>query len=124
MGTDWILNISVDILAILIPALIGLLFELIRKRLGEVSYRKLIAQLKYKRGLAWTAVTFVEQVSKVVDRKLSSKEKFDKAAQWLETEAKRDGISLTSEQIEGLIEAAVGILNGVVSEEINKELSS
>lgn len=124
MSNSWLMQVSADVLAILIPAIVGLGFELLRRKLGTATYDKLLAQLKYKKGLAWTAVTFVEQASKAAGNQMSSKEKFDKAAEWLSKEAKLAGIPLTEDQIEALIEAAVGMLNCAVQDELDKSNSS
>jgi hypothetical protein len=56
----------------------------------KLSEDKLNGGQKKRPGLDWMAVTFVEQVYK----ELSGEEKYNKAAEWLATEAKVIGLTL------------------------------
>jgi len=104
---DLITQIGLDMLAVLIPALVTLGIAYLKKKLDVATYDKIKTQLETKSGLAWTAVTFVEQVY----TELSGAEKYEKAAEWLATEAKAIGIDLTTDQIKGLVESAVKLMN-------------
>jgi len=107
LNSDMIIQIGLDILAVLVPALVTIGIAYLKKKMDTATYDKIKTQLETKSGLAWTAVTFVEQVYK----ELSGEEKYAKAAEWLATETKSIGINLTTDQIKGLIESAVKLMN-------------
>ena len=107
MNSDFITQIGVDLLAILVPALVTMGIAFLKKKLDTATYDNIKTQLETKSGLAWTAVTFVEQVYK----ELPGEEKYVKAAEWLASEATSIGINLTTDQIKGLVESAVKLMN-------------
>jgi len=104
---DTLTQIGLDILAVLVPVLVTMGIAYLKKKLDTATYEKIKTQLETKNGLAWTAVTFVEQVY----TELSGEEKYAKAVEWLATEAKTIGIDLTTNQIQGLVESAVKLMN-------------
>lgn len=100
---DKLIQLAYDVLAILVPVLATMIVEFLRRKLGTEKMRKIQEELSAKSELASLAVKFVEQVYK----DLHGQEKFEKAAEWLAERAKEHGLSLTAEEIKGLIEAAL-----------------
>lgn len=110
---DKILNLAYDLLAILIPLLAGFLVELLRRKLGTEKMRKIQEELNAKQELAVLAVRFVEQVYK----DLHGEEKYQKAAEWLVSQAEKIGLKLTADEVKGLIEAALREMKDAFGEE-------
>lgn len=110
---DKILNLAYDLLAILIPLLAGFLVELLRWKLGTEKMRKIQEELNAKQELAVLAVRFVEQVYK----DLHGEEKYQKAAEWLVSQAEKIGLKLTADEVKGLIEAALREMKDAFGEE-------
>lgn len=106
-----------NLLAVLIPVLVGLAVEYLRKRLGTEKMRKIQEELAAKQDLAMLAVRFVEQVY----RDLHGEEKYNKA-EWLVTQAAGVGIKLTSDDVKGLIEAALREMKDAFGEEWAKTI--
>jgi LL-H family phage holin len=105
MENPWV-KIAMDVLAVLIPALVGLSMEYLRRRLGTEKMRKIQEELLAKKELALLAIKMVEQI--YID--IKGQEKYDKAAEWLSQRCKDYGIAVTSDEIQGLIEAAIRTL--------------
>jgi LL-H family phage holin len=114
---DKLLQLAYDLLAILIPALVALAVEYLRRRLGTEKMRKIQEELSAKKELATLAVRFVEQVY----RDLHGEEKYNKAAEWLVEQAGKIGLKLTPEEVKGLIEAALRELKDAFGEEWAKQ---
>ncbi|AGL03919.1 phage holin family protein [Desulfoscipio gibsoniae] len=110
---DKVIQISYDVLAVLIPALVALLFELIRRKLGTENLNKIAVQLETKQDLALLAVRFVEQVYKDA----GGQAKFNEALEWLSARANEHGIKITADEARGLIEAALRELKDSFGEE-------
>jgi len=110
---DQLFHITGEILAILIPALVALAVEYLRRRVGTEKLKRIQEELATKQELATLAVRFVEQVY----RDLHGQEKFQKAAEWLAARAQEHGIRLASEEIKGLIEAALRMIKDEFGEE-------
>lgn len=108
-----IVQVAYDVLAVLIPALVGLAMEYLRRKLGTEKMEKLKKELAVKKELAILAVRFVEQVYK----DLHGPEKYQKAAEWLSARAAEYGFNVTPDEIKGLIEAAIRELKDSLGEE-------
>ena len=101
--SDQVLALCYNALAILIPALCLITIELVRRKLGLENIKKVQAELSTKQELASLAIKFVEQAYK----DLHGADKYNQAASWLAARAGEKGIKVTSDEIKGLIEAAV-----------------
>lgn len=110
---DKIIQLSLEVLAILAPILAALIVELIRRKLGTEKLKQVKEELAAKQELALLAVRFVEQV--YLD--LHGAEKYQAAAEWLADRAVQNGLSLTADEIRGLIEAAVRQMKDSFGEE-------
>ncbi|HBV97790.1 MAG: phage holin, LL-H family protein [Peptococcaceae bacterium BICA1-7] len=102
MGSQ-LVQIGMDALAVLVPALVALAIEFVRRKLGTEKVAKLARELETKKELASLAVRFVEQVYKDVH----GPAKLQEATEWMSARAKQMGVSITPEEIKGLIEAAL-----------------
>lgn len=111
---DQIITLSVDVSAILIPALAGWGIAYLNKKIGSEKISQAKDQIETRQGLAWDAVNFVEQAYKDLD----GPAKFQKAAEWLAKEAKNIGIAMTADQIKGVIESAVKLMKNTVQAKI------
>lgn len=96
-------SIGYQALGILVPALCVMGIELLRRKLGLEKIKKIQAELQTKKELASLAVRMVEQTYK----DLHGQYKYDQAAEWLAARAGERGIKISSEEIKGLIEAAI-----------------
>lgn len=101
--SDQIMALCMDAMGILIPALCLVAIELLRRKLGLEKMKRIQSELDTKQELAGLAVRFAEQAYK----DLHGKEKYNQAAKWLAARAQERGIKVTSEEIQGLIEAAL-----------------
>jgi LL-H family phage holin len=110
---DKIIQVALDVMAILIPILAALFMELIRRKLGTENLKQVQEELAAKQELAMLAVRFVEQV--YVD--LYGPEKYSKAAEWLSTRLLAKGLDVSAGEIKGLIEAALRELKDSFGEE-------
>ena len=110
---DKIIQIALEVLAILAPVLAALIVELLRRKLGTEKLKQVKEELASKQELALLAVRFVEQV--YID--LHGPEKYDKAAWWLANRALEKGIMLQTDEIKGLIEAALRQMKDAFGEE-------
>lgn len=92
-----------DVLILLATVAAGFVVAWLRKRLGVEGMRKIETELAAKQELAALAVRFVEQAYKSLD----GADKYDMAARWLADQAKSVGLKVSSDEIKGLIEAAL-----------------
>ena len=109
-----IMELAFNILLILITAGVGLVVELIRRKLGTERMRKIQAELELKQDIALVVVRAVEQLWV---GKLKGAEKVAKAAEGISSQAKRIGLNIPPEEIETLIEWAVRTLKDEFGEE-------
>lgn len=93
---DIIVKIGLYVLSLLVPVVVGYVVAFLRRKLGAEKYSQL-------QTIASDAVHYVEQVYGASD----NVKKFNYASDWLSEQAKKVGITLSAEQIEGLIESAV-----------------
>lgn len=114
---DKIILLCYNVLAILIPALCAILIELARRKLGSEKIRKIQAEMQTKQELACLAVKMAEQAFK----DLHGEEKFNQAAKWLTERAVENGITITVDEIKGLIEAAVRMTKDEFGEQWAKQ---
>lgn len=102
-----------DILILLATVAAGYAVAWLRKRLGVEGMRRVEAELATKQELAGLAVRFVEQVY----RDLHGEAKYQKAAEWLAARAGELGLTVTADEIKGLIEAALRAFKDEFGEE-------
>ncbi len=100
---DRIVTLAYDILSILLPVLAVMLAEWLRRKIGVERLARIQRELETKKELAALAVKFVEQAYK----ELKGIEKYQVAATWLAAQASERGISITADEIEGLIESTL-----------------
>jgi len=110
---DRLVSLAYDVLAILIPALVALAVELLRRKVGVEKIKKIQHELEVKQELALLAVRFVEQTYK----DLHGEDKYNKAASWLAERAQEQGIKITAEEIKCLIESALRIIKNELGEQ-------
>lgn len=108
-----VMQLTGNLLAVLIPVLVGMGIEYLRRSLGSEKLSKLKEELETKQLLAMLAVKFVQQAY----QDLAGPEKYNKAAEWLAARATEYGLKLTTEEIKGLIEAALRTLKDQLGEE-------
>jgi LL-H family phage holin len=110
---EQIIQISLQVMAVIIPVLAAMVVELIRRKLGTEKFQQIQGELAAKRELALLAVRFVEQV--YID--LHGPEKYNAAAEWMAEQAMGKGIPLDAGEIKGLIEAALREMKDSFGEE-------
>jgi len=113
-----LMQLAYDLLAVLIPVLMAMAIEFLRRHLGVENLKKIQQTLEAKQELALLAVRFVEQAFK----DLHGQDKYDQAAEWLYARAQENGFDISDEEIKGLIEAALRKLKDEFSEEWKDEL--
>lgn len=116
---DKILQLAYDVLAILVPVLAALAVEYLRRRLGTEKMKRIQEELAAKRNLALLAVRFVEQVYK----DLHGEEKYGEAARWLVDQAEKIGLTMTEDEVKGLIESALRELKDAFGNEWAKQVA-
>lgn len=110
---ELLLQIAYDLIAVLIPILVAMVIEFIRKQLGYAKLQKIQQLLQTKENLAILAVRFVEQTFK----DLHGEDKYNQAAIWLSARAQENGLAISDSEIKGLIEAALRKLKDEFSEQ-------
>jgi hypothetical protein len=113
VSSEMINQLGLNLLSILVPALVAMGIAFLKRKLDTATYDKIKSQLETKSGLAWIAVTFAEQAYK----DLSGEERYNKAAEWLAAEAQALGLVLTADQIKGLVESAVKLMNDSIQKQ-------
>jgi LL-H family phage holin len=98
----WV-KIAMDVLAVLIPALVALFMEYLRRQLGTEKLKQIQNELVLKQDLAILAVKFIEEAFK----QLKGEEKYEQAAIWLSAQLKQYNIVVAPEELRGLIESAL-----------------
>lgn len=116
---DKLLTLAGDLLAILVPIFVGFAVEYLRRRLGTEKMKRIQEELTAKQDLALLAVRFAEQVYK----DLHGEEKYNKAAEWLIAQAAKWGLKLTTDEVKGLIEAALRELKDAFGNEWAKQVA-
>lgn len=117
---ELIITVVENVLIILVTLAAGYLVAYLRKRLGVEGAQKIEAELALKQELAALAVRFVEQAF----RDLKGEEKYNQAAQWLSGRAREIGLSVTAEEVKGLIEAALRAFKDEFGEEWAKRMEA
>jgi len=115
---ELILNLTYDVLVILITLAVAMFVSWLKKKLGVETIKRIQGELATKQELATLAVRFVEQVYK----DLKGEEKYQKAAEWLVAQAEKAGLKLTTDEVKGLIEAALRQLKDAFGNEWAKQL--
>lgn len=110
---DLLARLLYDLLVLLATIAAGYAVAWLRKRLGVEGMKRIEAELATKQELAALAVRFTEQVYK----DLHGPEKYQKAAEWLAARAQEHGLKVSSDEIKGLIEAALRELKDTFGEE-------
>jgi len=114
-----LIQLGYDALAVLIPLLVALVGEYVRRKIGTENLTKIAAQLGTKQDLALMAVRFVEQVYKDA----GGQAKFNEALEWLSARANDHGVKVAPDEARGLIEAALRELKDSFGEEWGKVTS-
>ena len=96
-------TVMVNILVYIVPILAGLACKYLIQKMGTEKVKKIQAELAAKSELTAAAVNFAEQAYKDLD----GKGKYDKALDWLTTQALAVGLKITVTEARGLIESAV-----------------
>jgi LL-H family phage holin len=117
---EMIMELAYNVLLILVTAGVGLLVELIRRKLGTENMRKIKSELETKQELALLAVKAVEQGW----RKLKGPEKVSKAAEIISNQAGRIGLRIQPSEIEALVEWAVRTMKDEFGEEWGKAVAT
>jgi LL-H family phage holin len=115
---ELVLGLVYDALIVFTALVVALLAGWLKKKLGVETLKKIQAELATKQELATMAVRFVEQVYK----DLKGEEKYQKAAEWLVAQAEKAGLKLTTDEVKGLIEAALRQLKDAFGNEWAKQL--
>lgn len=110
---EQIIQISLQVMAVIIPVLAAMAVELIRRKLGTEKFQQIQWELANKKELAKLAVQFVEQAY----QDLHGQEKFNVAAKWMADQAINKGIQISAGEIKGLIEAALRQMKDSFGEE-------
>lgn len=100
--TEIFVNAFISIVAILLGILVKNVRQYVKAEFGETG-------LKIAEILARNTVKSIDQIYR--DKDIHGKEKFDKAKESLLIQLKQKGVSITSEQIDALIESAVKEMN-------------
>jgi LL-H family phage holin len=114
---EMIMELAYNVLLILVTAGVGLLVELIRRKLGTENMRKIKSELETKQELALVAVKAVEQLW---TGKLKGERKVAKAAEYISAQAEKIGLKISQYEIELLIEWAVRTMKDEFGEEWGK----
>lgn len=102
-----------NLLIIFVTLAAGYAIAYLRKRLGVEGMQRIETELALKQELALLAVRFAEQAF----QDLKGQEKYDKAADWLANRSEEVRLSITAEEIKGLIEAALRAFKDEFGEE-------
>lgn len=111
--SEQIVQIALQVLAILAPVLAAMMVELLRRKLGTEKMQHLQGELAAKQELAVLAVRFAEQMYK----EAGGPEKYLSASLWLSERALDKGLLISAEEVRGLIEAALRELKDSFGEE-------
>lgn len=90
-----ITSISINVLAILIPALVGWGISLINKKIGTEKVKQVKEQIETKEGLAYHTVCYIEQAYK----DLHDNDKLQKAIEWMTKVVNSHGLKLTTDEL-------------------------
>ncbi len=115
-----VMTIIENALIIIVTLAAGFVVAYLRRRLGVEGMQKLEAELVLKQELAILAVRFIEQVYLDLD----GPEKYSRAALWLSSRLEEKGITISPEEIQGLIEAALRELKDEFGNEWAKTLET
>lgn len=108
-----VLRLLYDVLLLLATLAAGFLVAWLKKKIGVEGMKKIESELATKQELAALAVRFVEQVY----RDLHGEAKYQKAAEWLAARAEELGLTITPDEIKGLVEAALRAFKDEFGEE-------
>ena len=100
---DLVMTVIENILIILVTLAAGFIIAYLKKRIGVEGMLRIERELALKQELAILAVRFIEQVY----RDIGGPEKYSRAALWLSSRLEEKGITISPEEIRGLIEAAL-----------------
>lgn len=94
------------LLAIMLPPLVAVAIEYLRRKIGLERLAYIKAELEAKQELALLAVRFAEQTFKTA----KGYEKYDYAAEWLTERLGEKGIIISASEIKGFVEAALRMI--------------
>ncbi len=110
---DLIMNLMYNLIYILTAALAAFLVAYLKRKIGTERLKQIETELAAKQDLAYLAVRFVEQAYK----DLHGQAKYNHAAAWLSGRAMEVGLTISDQEIKGLIEAALRSLKDEFGEE-------
>ena len=96
-------GVIVNLLMVAIITLVTSLVGWVTKKIGTANIEKVKSTLEAKSALVDKGVAFAEQAYKDLD----GAEKFEKALDWIESQAAKINLKFTDDELKGLIEAAV-----------------
>lgn len=101
--TEILIETAKGALSILVPLVVAVTAEFVRRRLGVERIRKIQAEIRTQQELAFMAVKFAEQAFKTAN----GSEKYKAASEWLSEQAAKKGLKISGGEIHGLIEWAL-----------------
>lgn len=107
---------ATTVIKALIPVVVALFIEWMRRKLGVEKIRRIQEELLTKQELAFLAVQFAQQAYRDFD----GPQKYERAAQWMATQAEKAGFKVTPGEVKGLIEAALRQMKDEFGEEWGK----
>jgi LL-H family phage holin len=110
---DLLMNLTYDIIYILAAVIAVFVIGVLERKLGTEKMKQIESELAAKQELAILAVRFVEQAYK----DLHGQAKYNHAAAWLSGRAMEVGLTISDQEIKGLIEAALRSLKDEFGEE-------
>ncbi|AOQ24749.1 hypothetical protein MTAT_04520 [Moorella thermoacetica] len=98
-----VVQLALAVITVMVPVVIAALFYYLKEAIGTEKLRRFAAELEAKQTLAKIALQFVEQAYKDLD----GPAKYEKVVAWMSERARAAGINLTTDEIKGLIKAAI-----------------
>jgi LL-H family phage holin len=114
--TEILNTIIMTVITVGLPLLITFIFKYLNAKIGTEKMAQIEQEINNASILAEAAVVYIQQ--KYPD--ITNGEKLKFASEWLATEANNRGISLSAEQIEGYLEAALKTVKDSFGENWNK----
>jgi hypothetical protein len=115
----WV-DLAFQILALLIPAVVALLLELLRRKIGIERLRQADTEYNRKKDLVETGVLFVQQSFEHLD----GPAKYQEALKFTAKQFHANGLKVDEEEIASLIEATVKLLKSEFGEQWKKSLEA
>lgn len=97
---DVLLSILTDLLMVIATVGAGFLVAFLKKKLGVEKLRKLQQESEFIKEVVKAGVQYAEQ-------RFSTGEKLDEAVNWITSTLNAKGFIVTTQEVEGLIEATI-----------------